>query len=86
MPYRESEGRWLVAKIESLHGTTPAEIFESGLANAGEIVAVAAAVLWKDGRVTTGWSNVDPANLARMILVLDEKQRRVTVPDAELEP
>jgi hypothetical protein len=86
MPYRESEGRWPVAKIESLHGTTPAEIFESGLENAGEIVAVAAAVLWQDGRVTTGWSNVDPANLARMILVLDEKQRRVTVHDADLEP
>ncbi len=75
-----------MAKIESLHGTTPVEIFESGLENAGEIVAVAATVLWKDGRVTTGWSNVDPANLARMILVLDEKQRRVTVHDADLEP
>ncbi len=75
-----------MAKIESLHGTTPAEIFASGLENTDEIVAVAAAVLWKDGRVTTGWSNVDPANLARMILVLDEKQRRVTVHDAELEP
>ncbi len=86
LPYRESEGRWPVAKIESLHGTTPAEIFESGLEHAGEIVAVAAAVLWKDGRVTTGWSNVDPANLARMILVLDEKQRRVTVHDADLDP
>ena len=75
-----------MAKIESLHGTTPAEIFESGLENAGEIVAVAATVLWKDGRVTTGWSNVDPANLARMILVLDEKQRRDTIHDADLEP
>jgi hypothetical protein len=84
--FRESEERWLVAKIESLHGTTPAEIFESGLENAGEIVAVATAVLWKDGRVTTGWSNVDPANLARMILVLDEKQRRDTIHDADLEP
>ncbi len=75
-----------MAKIESLHGTTPAEIFQSGLENASEIVAIAASVLWKDGRVTTGWSNVDPTNLARMILVLDEKQRRVTVPDADLEP
>jgi hypothetical protein len=84
--YRGSEGRWPVAKIESLHGTTPAEIFQSGLENASEIVAIAASVLWKDGRVTTGWSNVDPANLARMILVLDEKQRRVTVHDADLEP
>jgi hypothetical protein len=75
-----------VAKIESLHGTTPAEIFGMGLENAGEIVAVAAAVLWKDGRVTAGWSNVDPANLARMILVLDERQRRVTIHDADLNP
>lgn len=75
-----------MAKIESLHGTTPAEIFESGLENAEQIVAVAAAVLWKDGRVTTGWSNVDPTNLARMILVLDEKQRRETVRDADLGP
>ncbi len=75
-----------MAKIESLHGTTPAEIFESGLENAGEIVAVAAAVLWKDGRITAGWSNMDFANLARLILVLDEKQRRVTVHDANLEP
>ena len=75
-----------MAKIESLHGTTPAEIFESGLENADQIVAVAAAVLWKDGRVTTGWSNVDPTNLARMILVLDEKQRRETVRDADLGP
>ncbi len=75
-----------MAKIESLHGTTPAEIFQSGLENASEIVAIAASVLWKDGRVTTGWSNVDPANLARMILVLDEKQRRVTVHDADLGP
>ncbi len=75
-----------MGKIESLHGTTPAEIFESGLENAGEFVAVAAAVLWKDGRITAGWSNMDFANLARMILVLDEKQRRVTVHDADLEP
>ena len=75
-----------MAKIESFHGTTPAEIFESGLENAGEIVAIAASVLWKNGRVTTGWSNVDPANLARMILVLDEKQRRVTIHDSDLEP
>lgn len=73
-----------MAKIESLRGTTPAEIFESGLENAGDIVGVAAAVLWKDGRITAGWSNVDPANLARMVLVLDERQRRATVDDADL--
>ncbi len=72
-----------MAKIESLHGTTPAEIFESGLENLGEIEAVAAAVLWKDGRVTAGWSNVDTANLARMILLLDEVQRRRTIDDLD---
>jgi hypothetical protein len=72
-----------MAKIESLHGTTPAEIFQSGLENLGEIEAVAAAVLWKDGRVTAGWSNVDPANLARMILMLDEAQRRRTIADPD---
>ena len=68
-----------MAKVESLYGTTPAEIFESGLENVGDIAAVAATVLWRDGRVTTGWSNVDPANLARMILMLDEEQRRKTL-------
>ncbi|MDP6343411.1 MAG: hypothetical protein QF578_03780 [Alphaproteobacteria bacterium] len=70
-----------MSKIESLYGTTPAEIFESGLENLAEIEAVAATVLWKDGRVTAGWSNIDVASLARMILVLDEAQRRRTVPD-----
>jgi hypothetical protein len=75
-----------VTKVESLYGTTPAEIFESGLENVGQIVAVATAVLWDDGRVTAGWSNVDPSQLARMLLVLDEKQRRTTIDDAELDP
>ncbi len=68
-----------MAKVESLYGTTPAEIFESGLENVSHIVAVAATVLWRDGRVTAGWSNMDPAVLARMILVLDEEQRRKTL-------
>ncbi len=58
----------------------------SRLENASEIVAIAAAGLWNDGRDTTRWSNVDPANLARMILVLDEKQRRDAIHDADLEP
>jgi hypothetical protein len=74
-----------VAKIESLYGTTPAEIFESGLENVSEIEGVAAAVLWKDGRITAGWSNLDPASLSRMILMLDEKQRRDTIHDTDLE-
>jgi hypothetical protein len=64
-----------MATIESLHGTTPAEIFQSGLDNLDEIEAVASAVLWKSGRITVGWSNVDPARLALMILALDERQR-----------
>lgn len=65
-----------MSKVESLHGTTPAEIFQSGLENLGDIEAIAVSVLWKDGEVTTGWSNVDMANLALMVLALDEKQRR----------
>jgi hypothetical protein len=64
-----------MAKVESLHGTTPAEIFQSGLENIGEIDAVSISVLWKDGSVTAGWSNVDMASLALMILMLDQKQR-----------
>ena len=73
-----------MAKVESLHGTTPVEIFESGLENISEIVGVAATVLWKDGRITAGWSNLDAGNLSRMILILDEKQRRTTIHNADL--
>lgn len=73
-----------MAKVESLHGTTPVEIFESGLENVNEIVGVAATVLWKDGRITAGWSNLDAGNLSRMILILDEKQRRTTIRDSDL--
>lgn len=65
-----------MAKIESLHGTTPAEIFQSGLENLTEITAVAAAVMWKDGSVTAGWSNADASKVALMVLALDEEQRR----------
>ncbi len=75
-----------MAKIESLYGTTPAEIFQSGLENDSEIAGVAAAVLWKDGRISVGWSNLDPTSLSRMILMLDEKQRRDTIHDSDLEP
>lgn len=68
----------MVAKVESLHGTTPAEIFQSGLENLSEIETIALSVLWKDGRVTTGWSNTDDmGKLALMILALDERQRAV---------
>jgi hypothetical protein len=72
---RLAQRRWNVGKIESLHGTTPAEIFQSGLENLAEIEAIAISVMWKDGSVTSGWSNVDPARLALMILALDEEQR-----------
>lgn len=65
-----------MGKIESLRGTTPAEIFESGLENLEQIEAIAVAVMWKDGTVTTGWSNTDTASVALMILALDEDQRR----------
>jgi len=65
-----------MGKVESLHGTTPAEIFESGIENIGDIEAVAVSVLWKDGTVTAGWSNTEIAQVALMILALDEEQRR----------
>ncbi len=65
-----------MAKIESLYGTTPAEIFESGLENLDEIEAVSAAVLWKDGRISVGWSNIDLARLSQMVLMLDERVRQ----------
>ena len=70
-----------MTKVESLFGTTPAEIFQSGLENLNEIEAVAAAVLWKDGRVSVGWSNTDIAELARMIMTLDEDFRRKNLRD-----
>jgi len=73
-----------MADVVTLHGVEPAEIFQSGLEQAGEIEAVAISVLWKDGRVTAGWSNTDAAVLARMILVLDERQRRATLADEDL--
>lgn len=69
-----------MAKIESLHGTTPAEIFQSGLENLDQIQAVAISVMWKDGNVTSGWSNMDAASLALLVLSLDEEQRRQQFP------
>ncbi len=65
-----------MAKIVSLHGATPAEIFSSGLENLDEIEEVALSILWKDGRVTAGWSATDMTKLAFMILALDEEQRK----------
>jgi hypothetical protein len=62
-------------KVESLHGTTPAEIFQSGIENIESIAAVAVTVQWRDGSITTGWSDVDPSVLALMVLAMDERQR-----------
>lgn len=69
-----------MAKIQSLHGTTPVEIFNSGLENVGDIQAVALSVLWSNGNITAGWSDMDAGTLARMVLILDEAQRRRTIP------
>lgn len=65
-----------MTKIRSLHGTTVAEIFAAGLDNLEEIEAIAVSVLWKDGIVTAGCSNTSKANLALMVLAVDEHQRR----------
>lgn len=65
-----------MAEIRSLHGTTVAEIFTSGLEHIDEIQAVALSVMWKDGTVTAGCSNMDLAKLALMVLALDVHQRR----------
>ncbi len=66
----------MMTDIRSLHGTTVAEIFSSGLDNLDDIDAVAVSVLWKDGRVTAGSSNITNDRLALMVLALDEHQRR----------
>ena len=65
-----------MAEIKSLHGATVAEIFSSGLERLDEIEAVAVSVLWKDGEVTAGASNTTVANLALLVLALDNYQRR----------
>lgn len=70
-----------MSKIESLYGATPAEIFQSGLENLDDIEGVVVGVLWKDGTTTAGWSNMDVGHLARLILILDEAQRRRTLGD-----
>ena len=69
-----------MTKVQSLRGTTPAEIFDSGLENVREIQSVALSVLWSDGSITAGWSDMDVSTLARMLLVLDEAQRQRTIP------
>ncbi len=65
-----------MTEIRSLHGTTVAEIFSAGLDNLEQIEAIAVSVLWKDGTVTAGCSNSTRANLALLVLAMDEHQRR----------
>ena len=72
-----------MSKIKSLYGATPAEIFHSGLENLDDIEGIVAGVLWKDGSITAGWSNMDAGSLARLILILDEAQRRRTLGDGD---
>ena len=59
----------------SLHGMTPAEIFASGIENIEQIEAVALAVKWRDGHVSTGWSDAGVADLALMLMLLSERYR-----------
>ncbi len=65
-----------MTEIRSLHGTTVAEIFSGGLDNLEQIESIAVSVLWKDGTVTAGCSNTTKANLALLVLAIDEHQRR----------
>lgn len=65
-----------MTEIYSLHGTTAAEIFSAGLNNLEQIDAIAVSVIWKDGTVTAGCSNTTKANLALLVLAMDEHQRR----------
>jgi hypothetical protein len=61
-----------MSDIYSLHGTTVAEIFSSGLENIDQIEAVAVSVVWKDGQITAGASNTSNERLAFMLLVLEQ--------------
>jgi hypothetical protein len=65
-----------MTEIRSLHGTTAAEIFSAGLDNLEQIEAIAVSVIWKDGTMTAGCSNTTKANLALLVLAIDEHQRR----------
>ncbi len=74
-----------MADVVTLHGVEPVEIFQSGMESISQIEGVATSVLWKDGRITAGWSNIDATTLARMVLVLDERQRRATLSNSDLD-
>ena len=49
-----------MSKVQSLHGTTPAEIFDSGLENLADIRAVALSVVWANGNAQGVPSGVLP--------------------------
>lgn len=65
-----------MTEVHSLRGTTAAEIFSAGLEHLAEIDAIAVSVLWKNGAVTAGCSNTSAANLALLVLAMDEHLRR----------
>ncbi len=65
-----------MTEVQSLHGTTVAEIFSSGLENLDRIEAVAVSVWWKDGQVTAGCSNTTRERMSLLVLALDEYQRQ----------
>ena len=65
-----------MTEVQSLHGTTVAEIFSSGLENLDRIEAVAVSVRWKDGQVTAGCSNTTSERMSLLVLALDEYQRQ----------
>ncbi|MDH3378628.1 MAG: hypothetical protein OEQ39_17015 [Gammaproteobacteria bacterium] len=73
-----------MTSVVSIHGTTPAEIFQTGLENIEAIESVAAVVRWRDGRVSAGWSNAPAAEVALMVAALEEKLRREVISDLEL--
>ena len=70
-----------MSDIYSLHGTSVAEIFSSGLENIEQIEAVAVSVVWKDGQITAGASNTSNERLAFMLMVLEQHIKSSLFPD-----
>ncbi len=64
-----------MSQIQSLHGMTPAEVFQSGIDNIEQIESISMAVKWRNGRITTGWSDAGIADLALMLMLLNERFR-----------
>ncbi len=48
-----------------------------------DIEAVDVSVLWKDGTVTAGWSNMDAGHLALLVTALGEHQRQMNFRQGE---